>query len=83
MSSVALQRFAETGLTEAALRGADFLAYADDTRRVRIGLTVAAARQGERSLVYAYERELDHSGHTPGCESEEWRAAAGRRGPAL
>jgi predicted AlkP superfamily pyrophosphatase or phosphodiesterase len=24
--------------------------------------------------VYAYEREPDHSGHTHGCQSDEWRA---------
>jgi Type I phosphodiesterase / nucleotide pyrophosphatase len=75
VSSVALHRFAETGLTEAALRGADFIAYADDSADdVRIGQTVAASRQGSRSLVYAYEREPDHSGHTHGCQSDEWRA---------
>ena len=30
VSSVALQRFADAGLTEAALRGAEFLGYEDD-----------------------------------------------------
>jgi predicted AlkP superfamily pyrophosphatase or phosphodiesterase len=75
VSSVALQRFADTGLTEAALRGADFIPYAEDSAAsVRIRQTVAASRQGGRSLVYAYEREPDHSGHTHGCQSGEWRA---------
>ena len=33
---------------------------------------MAAAQRGERSLVYAYERELDHTGHVEGCGSPEW-----------
>ena len=33
---------------------------------------MAAARQGRRSLVYAYERELDHTGHVEGCGSRQW-----------
>jgi predicted AlkP superfamily pyrophosphatase or phosphodiesterase len=75
VSSVARQRFADTGLTEAALRGADFIPYADDSAAdFRINQIVAASRRGSRSLVYAYEREPDHSGHTHGCLSGEWRA---------
>ena len=74
MSSVALQRFQGTGLTEAALRGADFVPYAEDSpAELRTGLTVAAARRGRRSIVYSYDRELDHCGHTSGCESPTWR----------
>jgi predicted AlkP superfamily pyrophosphatase or phosphodiesterase len=75
-SSVALARFRNSGLTEAALRGADFVEFPDeaDTDR-RIALTVAAAARGDRSLVYAYERELDHTGHVQGCESPHWTRA--------
>jgi predicted AlkP superfamily pyrophosphatase or phosphodiesterase len=75
-SSVALARFRNSGLTEAALRGADFVEFPDeaDTDR-RIALTVAAAARGDRSLVYAYERELDHTGHVQGCESPSWTRA--------
>lgn len=73
VSSVALERFEFSGLTEAGLRGPDFVGYADehDTER-RIALTVAAAQRGRRSLVYAYERELDHTGHVEGCGSASW-----------
>ena len=75
VSSVALQRFRESGLTEAALRGADFVGFDDENAEdVRIGLTVSAAARGDRSLVYAYERELDHTGHVAGCESAAWLA---------
>lgn len=73
ISSVALGRFAGSGLTEAALRGADFVSYDDENdEEVRIGLTVAAAKRGEQSLVYAYERQLDHVGHVEGCGSTTW-----------
>ncbi len=73
VSSVALERFEFSGLTEAALRGPAFVGYTDEraTDR-RIELTVAAALQGRRSLVYAYERELDHTGHVEGCGSLQW-----------
>ena len=73
-SSVALQRFELTGLTEAALRGADFVPYAEDsTAELRTALAVVAARRGRRSIVYAYDRELDHCGHGHGTESVSWR----------
>jgi hypothetical protein len=73
-SSVALRRFQYTGLTEAALRGADFMPYADNSSAERrTKLTVEAALAGRRSVVYAYDRELDHCGHGHGCESASWR----------
>ena len=74
VSSVALQRFAGSGLTEAVLRGARFVAYGDSSSAERrTGLTVRASRRGERSIVYSYDRELDHCGHISGCESPTWR----------
>ena len=79
VSSVALQRFADTGLTEAALRGAEFLGYEDDDDVARrTALTVAGGDRGERSVVYGYERELDHHGHASGCASAEWRGSWSR-----
>jgi len=60
-------------LTEAALRGAQFVPFANEhAEDERIDLVVTAARRGERSLVYAYERRLDHVGHSHGCDSEDW-----------
>lgn len=74
VTSVALQRFAGTGLTEAALRGAAFVGFREEAAEdQRIALVVAAAQQSDRSLVYAYERELDHCGHVDGCASAAWR----------
>ena len=73
VSSVALARFEDTGLTEAALRGADFISFQHEKHEnTRIKLTVAAAQRGRRSLVYAYERELDHCGHVEGSASPNW-----------
>ena len=73
VSSVALERFQFSGLTEAGLRGPAFVGFADERGEdARIGLTVAAAARGDRSLVYAYERELDHTGHIEGCGSRLW-----------
>jgi predicted AlkP superfamily pyrophosphatase or phosphodiesterase len=73
VTSVGLERFQGSGLTEAALRGADFVPFAHErAEEKRIGLVGAAAARGERSLVYAYERQLDHVGHASGCDSEDW-----------
>ena len=73
VSSVALARFRGTGLTVAALRGANFVPFAEDSAEdLRIALIAEAALRGDRSIVYAYERELDHCGHVHGCNSATW-----------
>ncbi|MBK9157950.1 MAG: alkaline phosphatase family protein [Micropruina sp.] len=75
VSSVAPARFRRSGLTAAALRGTHFLGVHDETdvdRRVE--LITQALDRGPRSLVYAYERALDHTGHGRGVDSEAWRA---------
>ncbi len=79
VTSVALERFESTGLTRAGLRGPAFLGFREERAvDVRVALTVEAALRGERSLVYAYERELDHTGHVDGCTSPAWRRHLGR-----
>ena len=40
--------------------------------QLRIDLIADAASRGQRTLVYAYERELDHTGHAQGCGSAAW-----------
>ncbi len=73
VSSVALARFRGTGLTVAALRGASFVPFSEDSAEdLRIALIAEAALRGDRSIVYAYERELDHCGHVHGCNSATW-----------
>jgi hypothetical protein len=79
VTSVALARFQGTGLTEAALRGAAFVPFSDESAEdLRIALIVDAALRGDRAVVYAYERELDHYGHVHGCKSVDWLQQLGR-----
>ncbi len=79
LTSVSPARFAGTGLTEAALRGARFHPVPDeDDHASRIQWTADGAASGEKSLVYLYERSLDHAGHGLGWRSEGWRAALRR-----
>lgn len=74
-STVTPTRFRGTGLTSCALRGADFLGYPDEASTARrIELTVQAALSGQRTLVYLYDRDLDHAGHKLGTTSTEWAA---------
>ena len=74
VSTVSLATFEGTGLTLAALRGTHFVGLDDELDdQTRVDQVVAASRAGERSLVYAYERRLDHAGHGNGWGSEVWR----------
>lgn len=73
VSSVAPARFQGSGLTFAALRGPVFRGLTDERDEDRrLDLICTQALAGDRSVVYAYERELDHTGHTLGCESAAW-----------
>ncbi len=66
-------RFAGSGLTEAALRGGSFVAATklyDTTRAARDLLTTH-----ERALVYLYWGGVDYNGHTHGWRSRHWRDA--------
>ncbi|MVA75722.1 hypothetical protein GC722_06745 [Auraticoccus sp. F435] len=73
VSSVAPSRFRGSGLTFAALRGPDFFGLDDERDEDRrIELIAQRAVSGERTLVYGYERELDHTGHVHGSRSEQW-----------
>lgn len=73
VSTVSLAKFERSGLTQAALRGSQFFGLNDEADAdYRIKQIVAASQSGQRSLVYAYERRLDHAGHSLGCGSAEW-----------
>ncbi len=66
-------RFRGSGLTTCALRGADFLGFPDEAGVARrVELAVQASEVAERSLVYLYDRNLDHAGHRMGVGSAEW-----------
>jgi len=73
-TSVVLPRFAGSGLTRAALRGADFIGLDDDVDAdTRVAAIAEAAGAAQRTCVYVYERRLDHAGHGRGTASEAWR----------
>ena len=78
-ATVGPARFAGSGLTTVALRDRTFLGVADeDDHDQRIELAVDASRSGERTMVYVYERSLDHTGHGHGVGSPQWLAALAR-----
>lgn len=72
-------RFDGSGLTRAALRGqvVSGLQREDDEDDL-VARTVAASRAGDKSLVYVYERMLDHTGHAHGIAHDFWRAQLAR-----
>lgn len=73
VSSVAPARFADSGLTAAALRGPAFFGVENERdEELRIELICRQAKTGSASVVYAYERELDHTGHKLGVGSWQW-----------
>ncbi|WP_018156032.1 alkaline phosphatase family protein [Demetria terragena] len=67
---VAPAYFNGSGLTRAALRGAQFRSAG--TLSKRVDATLAALRADRRSLVYLYWGELDRTGHVHGCTSAAW-----------
>lgn len=63
--------FVGSGLTEAVYRGASYrpaVSAGDLASRA-----LAAAAEGQRSLVYAYHGDLDTTGHVRGYDSDAWR----------
>ncbi|MBK8446357.1 MAG: alkaline phosphatase family protein [Micropruina sp.] len=78
-ATVTPARFQGSGLTTCALRGADFLGVSEQAgAERRVALTVQAAQAGERSLVYVYDRNLDHAGHRAGVASAAWAGELAR-----
>ncbi|WP_432557472.1 alkaline phosphatase family protein [Granulicoccus sp. GXG6511] len=72
-STVTPARFQGTGLTESALRGARFVGIRDESDGEGwLRSVVTAATASDRTLVYAYERALDHIGHGAGVSSKDW-----------
>lgn len=79
VTAVSPAGFEGSGLTNAALRGPDFCGVADEADLdFRVAATVEAATAADRTLVYAYERELDHTGHALGWAAPQWRAHLSR-----
>lgn len=74
VTAVGPRRFANSGLTLAAFRGAD-TAPAESAGEVAAATlaALAAAPPGGRALVYTYYGDLDATGHRTGCTSLAWR----------
>jgi hypothetical protein len=68
---VGQRRFRSSGLTRAGLRGGSFVGA--DTLGERVAAVAGAASAGRRNLVYAYDGDLDLTGHRHGCASGAWR----------
>lgn len=67
-TAVGPERFAASGLTLAALRGAEYRPA--ERLSARVDVAVAALRRP--GLVYLYWAEVDTVGHRLGCGSAEW-----------
>ncbi|MGJ6979040.1 alkaline phosphatase family protein [Aestuariimicrobium soli] len=79
VSRVMPARHEGSGLTESALRGGRFVPMSrEDDLDLRTEKTVRASREGERSLVYVYDRSVDHTGHSRGVDSDDWLIALER-----
>lgn len=68
---VSRREFRESGLTMAGQRGADYVGA--DRVGERIAAVVAASAR-RPSLTYAYDGDLDWTGHRYGVDSPQWRA---------
>ncbi|MBE1610513.1 nucleotide pyrophosphatase/phosphodiesterase family protein [Actinopolymorpha pittospori] len=71
VSMVARKAFRGSGVTVAGLRGGDYVP-ADSAGQLTAG-AVEASQRGSRSLVYAYEGDLDWTGHREGVNGPAWR----------
>lgn len=71
VTSVGLERFADSGMTQAALRGATYLGATTLGDHVN----AAAAALNSPGLVHLYWGEVDKVGHHHGPTSSQWRRA--------
>ena len=70
-SSVNDAKFEGTGLTVCSQRGVPF--HGISSVYERLDVVVDVIESAPRSVAYAYESRLDHTGHGKGCTSPEWR----------
>ncbi len=67
---VGRRRFRNSGLTTVGLRSSGFRGADSLGERVA---AAAAGAEGDPSLVYVYDGDLDFTGHKAGCTSAAWR----------
>jgi hypothetical protein len=68
---VAAGAFRQTGLSSAAMRGADY--YPADTLGALVASSASALTSAARAFVMVYTGDLDATGHAWGCTSAAWR----------
>jgi len=71
VSMVSKRQFRGSGLTAAGLRGARYLGA--DTLGERVAAVTSALSGRGPGLVYAYDSDLDYTGHAHGWDSAAWR----------
>ncbi|BAS08571.1 type I phosphodiesterase/nucleotide pyrophosphatase [Arthrobacter sp. Hiyo4] len=70
VTTVSLPQFGNSPMTQAALRGGNFVSAV--TAHARTEAAAEAMDTTGRSLMYFYVNELDKAGHRHGCQSEQW-----------
>ncbi|CAG7845463.1 hypothetical protein USB125703_01729 [Pseudoclavibacter triregionum] len=70
---VGMPDYEDSGLTQASLRGAEYVPA--DSVAERIDATLELLARNPRCLIYLYVAELDQAGHRFGWESDPWLAA--------
>jgi Type I phosphodiesterase / nucleotide pyrophosphatase len=68
---VAHSSLGPTGLSIAAMRGAEYVAA--DTLGALVAEAASALNSSDRALAVVYHGELDSTGHVFGCTSDAWR----------
>ena len=72
---IATGAFRLSGLSVAAMRGADYRAA--ETPGALVACTASALAEGRRALAMVYTGDLDATGHAWGCASAAWRFQLG------
>ncbi|MEO8282245.1 MAG: nucleotide pyrophosphatase/phosphodiesterase family protein [Pseudarthrobacter sp.] len=70
VTTVSLPQFGNSPMTQAALRGGNFVSAV--TAHARTAAAAEAMAVAGPSLMYFYVNELDKAGHRYGCQSEQW-----------
>lgn len=68
--AIGTARYAASGLTDAVLRGAEYVSA--DTLEERFAAARSVIESTERAIIYLYVAELDMAAHAKGWESDKW-----------
>ncbi|MDF1479750.1 alkaline phosphatase family protein [Leifsonia sp. H3M29-4] len=79
-AAVGPAKFAESGFTQAVLRGANYVGARSIAERLEVAAELART---PGALVYVYVAELDQAGHAHGSQSSQWTRALEETDAAL